>query len=173
MITTWRAIFLRQKAFAEHALEQLDDKGFFQEPARGINSVAVIVQHMAGNLHSRWTDFLTSDGEKPDRDRDAEFIPPQPTAETRSQLMQHWQSGWHALIGTLDALTTEDLGRSITIRNQPHMVHAAIIRSMDHLAGHVGQIQVLARWHVGESNWKWFTIPPGGTVEFNRTLRGQ
>ena len=172
MLDVWREIFRRQKAFADNALYQLDDHGFFRSPSRDVNSVAVIVQHVAGNLLSRWTDFLTTDGEKPDRDRDAEFAQPEASPEARAALMARWEAGWAALFAALDALQPEDLGRTVTIRTKPHTVHASIARSMDHLAGHVGQIQILARWHAGNEGWKWFTIEPGGTAAFNRAMRG-
>lgn len=172
LLTTWKAIFERQQAFAENAIDQLDEDGFFRTPAPGLNSVAVIVQHIAGNLHSRWTDFLTTDGEKPSRDRDAEFADMPHTAASRAALLQRWSSGWSVLQATLGELAPEDLGRTVTIRTKPHTVHGAIARSMDHIAGHVGQIQILARWHVGPERWKWFTIEPAGSAAFNQRLRG-
>lgn len=167
-----RQLFDRQKAFAEHAFTQLDDEGFFRVLAPGLNSVAVIANHIAGNLRSRFTDFLTTDGEKPDRDRDAEFMPPQPSAAARAEIMARWDAGWSTLFATLDALTPADLHRTVLIRAVPHPVHAAMLRQIDHYAFHVGQINILARMIVGTENWKWFTLPPGGTKAFNERLMG-
>lgn len=171
LIQAWVAVFQRQKAFAEHAFDQLDDEGFFRVPAEGLNSVAVMAQHMAGNMLSRWTDFLTTDGEKPTRDRESEFGPPNPTTEGRRDLMQRWEAGWAALFGAIRPITPDDLQRTITIRGAPHSVHAAVTRQIDHYGFHVGQINVIARMHVGSDNWRWFTIPPGGTKAFNDAMR--
>ncbi|GAB4386998.1 MAG: DUF1572 domain-containing protein [Phycisphaerales bacterium] len=169
-----RMVFARQKAFAEHALDQLSDEQFFTAIAPGLNSPAVIVQHLAGNLISRWTDFLTSDGEKPTRDRDAEFEAPHPApaerGALRSTLMQRWELGWQTLFETLDALDEADLSRTVTIRMVEHSVALAIVRQLDHYAFHVGQLNVIARFMVGTANWKWFTLPPGGTGAFNAAV---
>ncbi|MBX3323428.1 MAG: DUF1572 family protein [Phycisphaeraceae bacterium] len=170
LIAVWRQVFERQQAFAEHAMKQLDDEGFFRAPGPGMNSIAIIVQHMAGNMLSRWTDFLTTDGEKPSRDRDAEFIAPEPTSSSRAALMARWNTGWAALSATLDALTPADLGRIVPIRSVPHPVHAAIARQLDHYAYHVGQINLIARLIVGTDRWQWFTIAPGATSAFNAKL---
>lgn len=171
-IAAWHQVFTRQKAFAEHAFAQLDDEAFFRVLAPGLNSVAVIANHLAGNLRSRFTDFLTTDGEKPDRDRDAEFIPPQPSAAARAEIMARWDAGWSTLFATLNALTPADLHRTVLIRTVPHPVHAAILRQIDHYSFHVGQINILARMIVGTDNWTWFTLPPGGTKAFNERLMG-
>ncbi|MEQ8318157.1 MAG: DUF1572 family protein [Phycisphaerales bacterium] len=171
LVRSWLEVFERQKAFAEHAFDQLDDAGFFASPGEGLNSVAIIAQHLAGNLKSRWTDFLTSDGEKEWRDRDAEFVPPAPTAEGRSTLMQEWELGWRTLFEAVRPLTPADLDKTITIRGAPHAVHAAVARQLDHYGFHIGQINVIARMHVGADRWRWFTIPPGGTKDFNDAMR--
>lgn len=171
-VEVWRQIFTRQRSFAEHAFTQLDDEGFFRVLAPGLNSVAVIANHLAGNLRSRFTDFLTTDGEKPDRDRDAEFIPPQPSAAARAEIMARWDAGWSTLFTTLNALTPADLHRTVLIRAVPHPVHAAILRQIDHYSFHIGQINILARMIVGTEHWKWFTLPPGGTKAFNERLMG-
>jgi hypothetical protein len=173
IIESWRAIFARQRAFAEHAFDQLDDAGFFWIPGPGLNSVAVIARHLAGNMQSRWTDFLTSDGEKAWRDRDAEFFPPAPSAESRSSIMAAWSEGWALLDAALAGLSPADLSREITIRGAPHAVHAAVTRQLDHYAFHVGQINVIARLRVGSANWRWFTLPPGGTASFNADMRAR
>ena len=171
LIRGWVEVFRRQKAFAEHAFNQLDDVGFFASPGEGLNSVAVIVQHLAGNLKSRWSDFLTSDGEKDWRDRDAEFVPPDPSADGRAALMREWESGWQSLLDALGSLTPADVDNEVTIRGAPHSVHAAIARQLDHYGFHIGQINVIARMHVGADSWQWFTIPPGGTRAFNDAMR--
>jgi hypothetical protein len=171
-VEVWRQVFIRQRSFAEHAFAQLDDDAFFRVLAPGLNSVAVIANHIAGNLRSRFTDFLTTDGEKPDRDRDAEFIPPQPSAAARAEITARWDAGWSTLFATLDALTPADLHRTVLIRAVPHPVHAAVLRQIDHYAFHVGQINILARMIVGTDRWKWFTLPPGGTKAFNQRLMG-
>lgn len=174
-VASARTVFVRQRAFAEHALDQLNDEQFFTAIAPGLNSPAVIVQHLAGNLLSRWTDFLTTDGEKPTRDRDAEFEAPQPApaerAGVRAQVMQQWERGWAVLFAAFDALTDADLQRVVTIRTVEHSVALAIARQLDHYAFHVGQLNVIARFMVGTERWKWFTLPPGGTKAFNEQLR--
>lgn len=175
-IEVWLAAYDRQKAFAEHALNQLDDKQFFRAPAPGLNSPAVIVNHMAGNMRSRFTDFLTTDGEKPSRDRDGEFtrVDPRDDAErrtTRRRLMQTWEESWILLRESIGALDAERLDQTVTIRGAPHTIHAALTRSIDHYAFHTGQLNIIARLYVGSENWKWFTIPPGGTKTFNDGMR--
>lgn len=177
MLETWRAIFARQKAFAEHAFDQLDDNQFSAVLSPGLNSVAVIARHMGANMLSRWTDFLTTDGEKPSRDRDAELAPidddasPELRRAARAQVMDTWERGWSTLFTTLDSLTEPDLSKTVTIRGAPHSVHAAIARQLDHYAFHVGQINVIARQLVGTDDWTWFTLPPGGTRAFNEAMR--
>ena len=169
-IEAWKAVFLRQRAFGEHAFEQVTDADFFRAPCEGINSIAVIAQHMGGNLHSRFTDFLTADGEKPWRDREAEFAPPPATGDARAEILTRWVTGWQKLFRTLDALTPEDLSREVTIRAVPHTVPMAIARAIDHYAFHTGQMNVIARMFVGTNNWKWFTLAPGSTGAFNAQL---
>ena len=171
IVQGWLEVFRRQKAFAEHAFDQLDDSGFFASPGDGLNSVAVIAQHLAGNLKSRWSDFLSSDGEKDWRDRDAEFNPPKPSAEGRAALMREWEQAWRCLFEALESLAPADIDKEVTIRGVSHAVHAAVARQLDHYGFHVGQINVIARMHVGSDNWKWFTIAPGGTKAFNQAMR--
>ncbi len=178
-IPSAHAVFTRQKAFAEHAFAQLDDAQFFTAIAPGLNSVAVIARHMTGNLLSRWTDFLTTDGEKDSRDRDAELAPfaadmtPRQQSVERHQIMLDWDLGWVCLFMTLASLTEADLARTVTIRTVEHSVSLAIMRQLDHYAFHVGQINTIARALVGTDNWKWFTLPPGATAEFNKKLRNR
>jgi hypothetical protein len=149
--------FRRHQDLAERALVQLDDRDFFRRPAPHVNPAALIVKHLAGNLASRWTDFLTSDGEKPTRDRDAEFL--LGDSDTRPNLMAAWQQGWKALFDTLATLRDPDLDRAITIRGEPHTVRQALLRGMSHVAYHTGQILYLVRLLRPESAW--LTIAPG------------
>jgi hypothetical protein len=173
MIQVWMQIFARQKAFGEHAFNQLSDEQFFAILAPGLNSCAIIANHLAGNMLSRWTDFLTSDGEKKTRDRDSEFEPPSElTSEQRATIMEHWEQGWGVLFETLGSLSNEDLSKSVTIRSVPHPVHAAIARQLDHYSFHIGQINIIARQLVGTDQWEWFTLAPGWTKAFNEKLMG-
>ena len=138
-------------------MRQLTDEEFFQRPAPQINSVAIIVKHLAGNLRSRWTDFLTTDGEKPTRNRDDEFaITP---ADTRASLLAAWEEGWKAVFQAVDGLVAADLEMAITIRGERQSVTQAILRGMTHAAYHVGQIMYLVRMLEPESTW--LTIAPG------------
>ncbi|HCT44178.1 MAG: hypothetical protein CMJ35_00065 [Phycisphaerae bacterium] len=173
LIAVWISVFERQKAFGEHAFNQLSDEQFFAILAPGLNSCAIIANHLAGNMTSRFTDFLTTDGEKPDRDRDREFDPPAShTPEERAKIMQRWEQGWGVLMGTLNGLTIDDIGKTVTIRSVPHPVHAAVARQLDHYSFHIGQINIIARQLVGTDNWQWFTLAPGGTKAFNAKLMG-
>jgi uncharacterized damage-inducible protein DinB len=143
------------KRLAERALEQVPDQALFATPGGKSNSIAILVKHLSGNMRSRWTDFLSTDGEKPDRDYKAEFVEP---PNTREQLMQIWEAGWRSAIDTLSSLSDEDLGRTVTIRSEPHSVVQAINRQMTHISYHVGQIVYLAK-HFGGQNWKSLTAP--------------
>lgn len=173
MIQVWIQVFERQKAFGEHAFNQLSDEQFFAILAPGLNSCAIIANHLAGNMISRWTDFLTSDGEKSTRDRDSEFEPPsEHTTQQRRAIMERWEQGWGVLFEALGSLKTEDLSKSVTIRSVPHPVHAAIARQLDHYSFHIGQINIIARQLVGTDQWEWFTLAPGGTIAFNEKLMG-
>jgi uncharacterized damage-inducible protein DinB len=149
--------FRRHKSLADRAIGALDDDAFFRQPAAQVNSVAIVVKHLAGNLLSRWTDFLTTDGDKPSRNRDGEFvIDPQ---DSRSHLFSQWEAGWNALLGTVDALSEEDLRKMVTIRGEPHTVQQALLRGMTHVAYHVGQITYLSR--LSKPDAPWLTIAPG------------
>ncbi len=159
-----RLRFETDKAMAEKAIAQLTDEELRRRPAPGVNSVAVIMRHVGGNLRSRWTDFLATDGEKPTRERETEFTD---WGGTRDELMQHWEHGFAVLFDSLDSLRPEDLRRTVTIRSEPHSVPRAIIRSLDHTAYHVGQILMIARM-VHRGDWNYITIAPGGSDAFNR-----
>src|SRR5215813_3745223 len=148
--------FRGYKRLAEGAMAQLGDQDFFHMPDPESNSVALIVKHIAGNMRSRWTDFLTSDGEKPDRDRDSEFL--LSGADTREVLMKRWDQSWETMFESLKGLTPEDVSRTVTIRGEPHTVLQAINRSLAHMAYHIGQILFLGK-HLRGPEWKTQSIP--------------
>jgi len=147
---------------------QLTDDELFLRPAPGINSVAVILRHLGGNLRSRWTDFLTTDGEKPDRDRDREFLD---WEGDRNSLMQYFYSGWKALEEALESIDDQNIGAVIKIRGEPHTIPQAVTRSVTHFSYHVGQITMIARM-VHHGDWRWLTIAPGSSAEHNHKTWG-
>jgi uncharacterized damage-inducible protein DinB len=149
--------FRRHKDLADRALAQLDDAEFFRRPATHVNSVAIIVKHLAGNLVSRWTDLLDSDGEKPSRDRDSEFLLTE--GDTRANFSAAWERGWRALFDTVEQLKHSDLEKIVTIRGESHTVCQALLRGMSHVAYHTGQILYLVR--LLRPNSSWLTIAPG------------
>jgi uncharacterized damage-inducible protein DinB len=149
--------FRRHKRLADGALAQLDDEQFFRRPAPHANPVAVIVKHLAGNLASRWTGFLSGDGEKPGRDRDAEFVLTE--QDTRAALTAAWERGWAAALGAVEALSDADLGRTVTIRGEPHTVTQALLRGAGHASYHTGQVLYLVRLLRPDAAWQ--TVPPG------------
>jgi len=153
--------FKRHKNLADKALSQLDDEAFFHRPG-ATNPVATIVKHLAGNLSSRWTDFLTTDGEKPTRDRDGEFVVTD--ADTREGLLAAWEHGWVILFNTLASLKETDLGKTIAIRGEAMTAQQAVIRALTHAAYHVGQILYLVRWLRPEGTW--LTIAPNQSRGF-------
>ena len=160
------SLFHYYKRLAERAMAQMADEQIYAVLDPEANSVAVIVKHMAGNMISRWADFLTSDGEKPGRDRDAEFSdPPQP----RQALMELWDQGWRVLFSALEPLSEDDMNRSITIRGEAHSVMQAINRQLGHYAYHCGQIVLLAK-HMQHDKWEPLSIPRGRSAEFNRRV---
>jgi hypothetical protein len=163
----WLAEFGKQKAYIDGALGQLTDAQFRARPAPNINSAAIIIKHLAGNLRSRWTDWLATDGEKPDRNRDDEFVD---RGEHRATLMERYEAGFGLVFAALNAMTPSDLTRTITIRAEPHAVPLAINRSLAHCAYHAGQIMVIGRWVAGDEVWKWQTVPPGGSAGHNADL---
>jgi hypothetical protein len=147
-------------------MEQITNEQLFATLDPESNSIAIIMKHLAGNMRSRWTGFLTTDGEKPDRRRDAEFIDPLPT---RRDLLEAWEDGWKRLFETLESLSEEDLKRTITIRSEAHSVMQAVNRQVAHYGLHVGQIVLLAK-HFAGSGWKPVSVPRGQSAEFNRQV---
>jgi hypothetical protein len=162
-----RRQFRGYKRLGEGALAQLKDEEFLVTLDPESNSVAIIVKHMAGNMRSRFTDFLTTDGEKTDRHRDQEFELSSQTA--RADVMQWWESGWSYVVSSIEALRPEDVQRTITIRGEPHTVLQAINRQLAHHAYHVGQIVFLAK-HLRSTEWKSLSIPRGQSEAVNRKL---
>jgi uncharacterized protein DUF1572 len=160
------AVFRQYKKHAEAAMAQLTDEQLTMAIDPESNSIAIIVKHMAGNMRSRWTDFLTTDGEKPDRNRDTEFEAP---AATREDLMKQWEMGWACLFSALEPLTDADLSRKVTIRGEAHSVMQAINRQMGHYSMHVGQIVFLAK-HLAHEKWKALTIPKNRSSDYNRRV---
>jgi hypothetical protein len=153
-----RFSFRKQKENAEKAFRQVNDEAFFKKPGEFSNSIAIIIKHVGGNLASRWTNFLTTDGEKEWRNRDTEFIAG--ADDSRPNLLAVWEKGWAALFKTLGDLTESDLEKKVTIRREEHTVFQAIHRSLTHTSYHVGQIVYLSRLLTTEG-WQWITIPPG------------
>jgi hypothetical protein len=162
------ASFRANKGWADKAIAQLPDDKLHIALDANTNCIAVIMKHVAGNLRSRWTDFLTTDGEKPWRNRDDEFVD---TFTSRSELIDYWNMGWQALFDTLERLSPSDLEKTVLIRGEPHTVPLAIQRSLAHCGYHVGQIILIARILAGD-NWTTITIPRGGSVVFNQKVWG-
>jgi len=158
--------FRNCKKMAERAIEQVSDDEFFRQIDGESNSLAVIVKHIAGNARSRWRDFLNSDGEKPDRNRDTEF---ETMEDTRESLMEFWESGWRTVFDALGPLTPEDLAKTVTVRGEPHTVVEAINRQLTHYSYHVGQIVFLAK-HLKSSEWRTLSIPRNSSQQFNQFL---
>jgi hypothetical protein len=161
--------FEANKRMADRAVAQVPDDKLHVALDANTNSIAVIMKHVAGNLLSRWTDFLTTDGEKPWRHRDGEFVE---SFKSRAELLEFWERGWACLIKTLRSLTPEDLGKTVFIRGEPHSVPLALERSLGHTCYHIGQIVQVARIHAGEQ-WNTLTIPRGKSEEFNKQHWGQ
>jgi hypothetical protein len=159
-------VFRYYKKLAENAMAQCSDESLFRSIDAESNSIAIIVKHVAGNMRSRWTDFLTSDGEKPDRNRDTEFESP---ATTRADLMQQWEKGWGYVFAALEPLTDADIAKTVTIRGEAHSVMQAINRQIAHYSYHVGQIVFLAK-HCSAANWKALTIPKKQSAAFNAAV---
>jgi hypothetical protein len=159
-------LFRYYKKLAERAMAQVPDDRLFVELDEAGNSIAIIVKHMAGNMRSRWVDFLTTDGEKADRNRDSEFEGP---PATREALMQLWEECWGHVFGALEPLSDADLGRTVTIRGEAHSVMQAVNRQVAHYAMHVGQIVMLAK-HFAYDHWQSLSIPRNRSAEFNRKV---
>lgn len=162
------AVFHQYKKMAEGAMAQVSDEEFFRALDAESNSVALIVKHMAGNMLSRWTDFLTTDGEKPWRDRDAEFENRGDCA--RAQLMARWESGWDLVLTTLESLTDADLARTITIRGEKHSVVQAVNRQLAHYCSHIGQIVFLCK-HFRSAEWRTLSIARNRSGEFTHKVQ--
>jgi uncharacterized damage-inducible protein DinB len=160
------SLFNYYKKLAEGAMAQVSDEQLFATLDDEMNSIAIIVKHMAGNMRSRWTDFLTCDGEKPDRNRDSEFIEP---PATRQDLLRLWNEGWERVVQALQPLSDADLQRTVSIRGEPHSVMQAINRQIAHYSYHAGQIVFLAK-HFRGSDWKSLTVPRNKSAEFNRKI---
>jgi hypothetical protein len=160
------ALLRMSKRQAESAMAQLADDQLVAQIDEESNSIAIIVKHMVGNMRSRWRGFLTTDGEKPDRDRDSEFVAP---PASRDALMKLWEEGWAYVFEALTPLSDADLGRTVMIRGEPHSVMQAINRGTAHYASHIGQIVFLAK-HLKGSDWKTLTIPRNRSADFNRRV---
>src|ERR1700740_1313349 len=160
-------LFRYYKKLAERAMAQCPDEGLFTILSAESNSIAIIVKHMSGNMRSRWTDFLTSDGEKPDRNRDTEFESP---ATSRAQLLAQWEAGWKYVFAALTSLTDADLSRKVLIRSEPHSVTQAINRQVAHYSYHVGQIVFLSK-HFACAHWTTLTVPRGKSAEATANIR--
>ena len=163
VIDSIRGEFLRYKALAEGAIAQVSDAELIVPDPGGNNSIVAICWHISGNLRSRFTEFLTSDGEKPWRKREEEF---EARAVARTELLAQWERGWAALLGSLGAITDSELGRTVLIRGQPLLVHEALHRSLAHTSYHVGQI-VYAAHALRSDGWRYLSIPPGRSEEYN------
>jgi len=160
------AIFHQYKQLGERAMAQVSDDQLFMLLDEEANSIAIIVKHMTGNMRSRWTDFLTTDGEKPTRNRDSEFVDP---PATREALLREWEDGWACVFGAIEPLTDADLSRTITIRGEAHSVMQAINRQLAHYPQHVGQIVLLAK-HWAGPQWQSLSVPRNRSAEFNRRV---
>src|SRR5499433_421635 len=157
------SLFQYYKKLGENAIAQCPDEGLFASLDEENNSIAIVVKHMTGNMRSRWTDFLATDGEKPNRDRDSEFeVPP----KTRAEILDLWDSGWKCLFTAFETLTDASMTKTVTIRGEEHSVMQAINRQIAHYAYHIGQIVLLAK-HFAGANWKALTIPKKQSAEFN------
>jgi hypothetical protein len=160
------SLFRYYKTLGEGAISQVSDEQLLTILDPEMNSIALIIKHMAGNMRSRWTDFLTTDGEKPDRNRDNEFLQP---PSDRKTLLKTWERGWSVLFTALEPLSDDDLARTVKIRGEPHSVMQAINRQIAHYAYHVGQIVLLAK-HFRRSDWKSLSVPRRQSADFNRRV---
>jgi hypothetical protein len=159
--------FKEEKALGDKTFAQLNEVQLHQQPNEASNSIAVIVQHLHGNMLSRWTNFLTEDGEKSWRKRDDEF---EVHSLSKEQILQQWEEGWKVLLDTLQSLKEDDLVKTVTIRTQPLTVVDAINRQLAHYSYHVGQIVYLGRW-MKDSEWQSLSIPKGASTSFNQKMQ--
>ena len=159
--------FQEQKLLGEKTFAQLDDKDLFYKPSTESNSIAVIVQHLSGNMLSRWTNFLTEDGEKPWRERDKEF---EDILTTKDEVLLTWNKGWRRVLNTLGLLQPEDLMKTITIRSEPLLVVDTIIRQIDHYGYHVGQIVYIGRL-IKNEDWQTLSIPKNKSSDYNEAMK--
>ena len=162
--------FKAYKKLAEKAIEQVTDQELFVTLDEEGNSIAVVMKHMAGNMLSRWTDFLTSDGEKPDRNRDMEFVIEEGT--TKEAVLAYWERGWHAVFAAVEPLQPQDFERTVSIRGEAHTIVQAINRQLTHYSYHIGQIVFLAK-HFRSSQWKSLSVPRNRSAEFNAKMGDQ
>jgi len=163
-LTSAKRQFSYYKMLGEQAIEQLEEAQLFWQPPGDSNSIAIIVKHLWGNMLSRWTNFLTEDGEKDWRQRDAEF---ETEITTRAKMLEQWEEGWQCLFQALDSITDADLDRTIFIRNEGHSVMEAINRQLAHYPYHVGQILFIAKMIKGE-DWKYLSIPKNKSQDYNK-----
>ena len=162
--------FRDYKTLAECAFAQISDEDFFKTIDEESNSIAVNVKHMAGNMLSRWTDFLTTDGEKPERDRDIEFV--MLSGTTRDEMLAYWEKGWQCVFDAVEPLGPDDLMRPVKIRGQDHTVIQALNRQLAHYAYHTGQIVFLAK-HFKSSDWQSLSVPRNRSAEFNARMQNR
>ncbi|MBV8812583.1 MAG: DUF1572 domain-containing protein [Acidobacteriaceae bacterium] len=160
------AVLRYYKKLGEGAMEQVSDDQLLATLDPEMNSIAIVVKHMAGNMRSRWRDFLTSDGEKPDRNRDTEFVEP---PANRERVLALWNAGWQWVFDALEPLADADLSRTVMIRGEAHSVMQAINRQVAHYAYHVGQIVMVAK-HLQHENWKSLSVPRNKSAEFTRRV---
>lgn len=157
--------FRKTKELGDRAFSQIKDVDFFWSPDEESNSIAIIVRHLSGNMLSRWTDFLTTDGEKSNRNRDEEFE--RIFYTDKDDIISRWESGWSCVFKALNSLNEDDLMKEVTIRNEPHTVMQAISRQLTHYSYHTGQIVFIAK-HLGNAVWNSLSIPKEGSEEFNK-----
>lgn len=175
-MTTQHSVWLAETAetiesyrrMIDAIVAQLSDEALFRRPAEGINSVAILLRHLGGNLQSRWTDFLTTDGEKSSRDRDQEFVE---WDGDRASLLTYFDNGWQALVSTISSLVDADLEKTVLIRGEAHTVPQTILRAITHVSYHVGQMAMVARM-VHEGEWQWLTIAPQASRQHNEATWG-
>jgi hypothetical protein len=166
-IDSARSEFAKLKALGDKAFSQLDSANFHYKPDAESNSIALIIQHMSGNMISRWTDFLTTDGEKPNRNRDQEF---EEHVQDKETLLKAWEDGWTVFTNTLNSLSGDDMMKEVTIRGEKHTVIQAINRQLTHYGYHIGQIVYLAK-HIRSAEWKTLSIAKNKSEEFNQKMK--